>query len=75
MVNWSHIKARCRGRLIHFEHSSAFNRSMDGQIQLLKSAEKDQVVQKVVRTYFVKWVLRMEPARWTQVEGEEELGA
>jgi hypothetical protein len=48
---------------------------MDGQIQLLKSAEKDQVEQEVIRTYFVRWVLRLAPASWTQVAGEEELGS
>jgi hypothetical protein len=26
-------------------------------------------------TYFVRWVLKLGPARWTQVAGEEELGA
>jgi hypothetical protein len=53
MVNWSDIKARCRGRLIQFENCSSLHRSMDGQIQLLKSAEKDQVEQEVIRAYFV----------------------
>ena len=48
---------------------------MDGQIQLLKSAEKDQVEQEVIRTNFVRWVLRLAPASWTQVACEEELSA
>ena len=38
----SNIKARCRERLIQFEHCSSLHRSMGGKIQLLKSAEKDQ---------------------------------
>ncbi len=48
---------------------------MDGQIQLLKSADKDQDEQEVVRTYFIRWVLLLTPASWTQVESEEALGA
>ncbi len=47
---------------------------MDGQIQLFKSAEKDQVEQEVIRTYFGRWVLGLAPANWTQVAGEDELG-
>ena len=42
---------------------------MDGQMQLLKSAEKDHVEQEVIRN--VRWVLRLAPASWTQVAGEE----
>ncbi len=63
------------GRLIQFEHCNSLHRSMDGQIQLLKSTEKDQVEQKVIRPYFVRWVLRLAPASWTQLAGEEQLGA
>ncbi len=64
-------KARCKGRLIQFEHSSVLHWSVDGQVQLLKSAEKDQVEQKVIiRAFFVRWVLKLAPAvghKW-QVE-------
>ncbi len=37
------------------------------KIQLLKSAEKNQVGQEVIRAYFVRWVLRLPPTlghRW-----------
>jgi hypothetical protein len=60
-------KAGCRGRLIQFEHCSSLHRSIDGQIQLLKSVEKDQVEQEVIRTYFVMGGLGWRPPvghRW-----------
>ena len=41
VVNWSHIKARNRARLVQFENSSVLHWSMNGQVQLLKCAEKD----------------------------------
>jgi len=48
---------------------------MDGQVKLLKRAEKDQVVQEVIRADFVRRVLRLPSASRTQVALEEELGA
>jgi hypothetical protein len=47
---------------------------MDGQLKLLKRAEKDQVVHEVIRADFVRRVLRLPSARRTQVALEEELG-
>ncbi len=43
VVSWSHIKARYRARLVQFEHSSVLHRSMDGQVKLLKRAEKTRL--------------------------------
>ena len=48
---------------------------MDGQVHLLKRAEKDEVEQEVVRADFVRLVLGQPSARRTQVALEEELGA
>ncbi len=67
MVNWSHIKARYGARLVQFEDPSVLHRSMDGQVKLLKRAEKDQVVQEVIRADSVRQVLRLPSASRTQV--------
>jgi hypothetical protein len=48
---------------------------MNGQGQLLKCAEKDEVDQEVIRANFVRRVLGRPSARRTQVALEEELGA
>ena len=45
---------------------------MNGQDQLLKSAEKDEVEQEVIRANFVRRVLGRPPASGTQVALEEE---
>jgi hypothetical protein len=74
VVSWSHIKARYGARLVQFEDPSILHRSMDGQLKLLKRAEKDQVVHEVIRADFVRWVLRLPSGRRTQVALEEELG-
>ncbi len=77
MVNWSHIKARNGARLVQFakvEDPNILHRSMDGQVKLLKRAEKDQVVHEVIRADFVRRVLRLPSASRTQVALEEELG-
>jgi hypothetical protein len=58
VVNWSHIKARYWARLVQIDHLSVLHRSMDGQVQLLKRAEKDEVEQEVIRADFVRRVLR-----------------
>ena len=71
MVNWSHIKARDWARLVQFEHVSILHRSMHGQVQRLKRAEKDQVEQEVIRADFVSWVLRRPSSSRTQVALEE----
>ena len=75
VVNWSHIKAQYGARLVQFEDPSILHRSMDGQIKVLKRAEKDQVVHEVIRADFVRRVLRLPSASRTQVALEEELGA
>ena len=75
MVNWGHIKARNRARLVQFENSSVLHWSMNGQVQLLKCAEKDEVDQEVIRANFVLRVLGRPSASRTQVALEEELGA
>ena len=74
VVNWSHIKARDWARLVQFEYVSILHRSMHGQVQLLKRAEKDEVEQEVIRADFVLRVLRLPSASRTQVALEEELG-
>jgi hypothetical protein len=48
---------------------------MDGQVKLLKRAEKDEVEQEVIMADFVLRVLRLPSASRTQVALEEELGA
>ncbi len=48
---------------------------MDGQVQLLKRADKDEIEQEVIRADFVLPVLRLPSASRTQVALEEELGA
>ncbi len=48
---------------------------MDGQVQLLKRAEKDVVEQEVIRADFVLLILRLPSASRTHVALEEELGA
>jgi hypothetical protein len=75
VVNWSHIKAQYWARLVQFDHLSVLHRSMDGQVQLLKRAEKDEVEQEAIRADFVRPVLRLQSASRTQVALEEELGA
>jgi hypothetical protein len=75
VVNWSHIQARYRARLVQFEHFSVLHRSMDGQIQLLKRAEKDEVEHEVIRADFLRRVIRRPSTSRTQVALEEELGA
>jgi hypothetical protein len=45
----------------------------DGQFQLLKGAEEDQVVMKVIRAAAVHPILWGSPTLWTQVVGEEKL--
>ncbi len=75
VVNWSHIKARYWARLVQVDHLSVLHRSMDGQVKLLKRAEKDEVEQEVIRANFVRPVLRLQSASRTQVAVEEELGA
>ncbi len=73
MVNWSHIKALYGARLVQFDDPSVLHRSMDGQVKLLKRAEKDQVVHEVIWADFVRQVLRLPSASRTQVALEEEL--
>ena len=72
MVDWSHIKALDRARLVQFEHSSVLHWSMNGQGQLLKCAEKDEVV---IMADFVRRVLGRPSSSRAQVALEEELGA
>ncbi len=48
---------------------------MDGQVKLLKRAEKDKVEQEVIRADFVRPVLWLPSASRTQVALEDELGA
>ncbi len=75
VVNWSHIKALYWARRVQFDHLSVLHQSMDGQVQLLKRAEKDRVEQEVIRADFVLPVLRLPSASRTEVALEEELGA
>ena len=75
VVNWSQIKALYWARLVQVDHLSVPHRSMDGQVKLLKRAEKDEVEQEVIRADFVRPVLRLPSVSRTQVALEEELGA
>ena len=77
MVNWRHIKALYWTRLVQFEYFSVLHRSVDGQVQLFKGAEKDEVEHEVItgRADFVLRVLRRPSTSRTQVALEEELGA
>jgi hypothetical protein len=49
----SNIYARDRGRVVEFEHFSILHRPMDGQVQILKGAEEDQLEQQVIWADFV----------------------
>ncbi len=53
VVNWNQIKAQDWARLVQFENVSVLHLSMQGQVQLLKRAETDQVEQQVIRADFV----------------------
>jgi hypothetical protein len=48
-------------------------RPADGQFQLLKGAEEDQVVREVIRAASVGCILWGSPTHWTQVAGKEKL--
>jgi hypothetical protein len=52
------MKALYWARLIQFDQLSVLHWSMDGQVQLLKRAEKDEVEQEVIRADFDGQVLR-----------------
>ena len=69
---WSHIQAGC-WHLIQLGHPSTLHRPADGQFQLLKGAEEDQVVTEVIRAASVGCILWGSPTRWTQVAGKEKL--
>ena len=56
-----------------FGHSSALHWPADGQFQLLKGAEKDQVVGEVIRAAFVDSVLRGSSILWTQVARKKNM--
>jgi hypothetical protein len=58
-----------------FGHSSTLHWPADGQFQLLKGAEEDQVVTEVIRAVSVVCILWGSPTRWTQVAGKEKLWA
>jgi len=58
---------------IQLGHSSTLHRPADGQFQLLKGAEEDQVVTEVIRAASVGCILWGSPTRWTQVAGKEKL--
>ena len=51
------------------------HRPTDGQLELLKGAEEDQMVQDVIRARSVSRILGDPAILWTQVAGKEELGA
>ncbi len=60
--------------LIQLGYSSTLHRPADGQFQLLKGAEKDQVVKEVIRAAALDSILWESPSLWTQVAGKEKLG-
>jgi hypothetical protein len=45
----------------------------DGQIQLLKGAEEDQVVTEIIRAVSAVCILWGSPTSWMQVAGKEKL--
>jgi hypothetical protein len=49
------------------------HRPADGQFQLLKGAEEDQVVTEVIRAKSVGCVFGGSATRWTQVAGKQKL--
>ena len=53
--------------------TSTLHRPAHGQFQLLKGAEKDQVVGEVIRAAFVDYVLLGSPILWTQVAHKKKL--
>ena len=56
-------------------YPSTLHRPTDGQLELRKGAEEDQMVKNVIRAYSASRIL-LEPAiLWTQVAGKEELWA
>ena len=69
----SHKQAGCWHGLIQLGHPSTLHWPADGQFQLLKGAEEDQVVTEVIRAASVGCILWGSPTRWTQVAGEEKL--
>jgi hypothetical protein len=71
--SWSHIQAGCWKGLIQFGHPSTLHGPADGQFQLLKGAEEDQVVTEVIRAASVGCVLWGSPTRWMQAAGKEKL--
>jgi hypothetical protein len=71
--SWSHIQAWSWEGLIKLGHPGTLHRPSDGQFQLLKGAEKDQVVMKVIRAAAVGHILWESPTLGTQVAGEEKL--
>jgi hypothetical protein len=73
--SWSHIQAWSWEGLIQLGHPSTLHWPADGQFQLLKGAEEDQVVTEVIRAASVGCILWGSPTRWTQVAGEEKLRA
>jgi hypothetical protein len=71
---WSHIKAWSWGGLVQLGHPSTLYRPTDGQFQLFKGAEEDQVVMEIIRADFVIWILLEPGISWMQAAGKEELG-
>ncbi len=47
------MQARDWGRVVEFEHFSILHRPMDGQVQILKGAEEDQLEKQVIWADFV----------------------
>jgi hypothetical protein len=71
--SWTHIQPWSWEGLIQLGYPSTLHRPADGQFQLLKGAEEDQVVMKVLRAADVDPILWGSPTLWTQVAGEEKL--
>jgi hypothetical protein len=72
---FSALATRCRGWFVQLDHPSIFHRSSDGQLELLKGAEENQVLPEIIWACFVTAGLWHYSTLWAQVAGEEELGA
>ena len=59
---------------VQLDHPSIFHRSGDGQLELLKGAEENQVVPEIIWACFVTASFWHSSTLWAQVATEKELG-
>ena len=73
ILDWSHVEAGCRGWFVQLHHPSVLHRPLEGQRELFKCTEENQGAFNVIRPFFVGFVFRQSPIRWTQNTCEVEL--